>query len=79
MMIAAAHAIKDLAREPVPKEVIELCHNTTTLEFGPNYIIPKPQDPRLIKVVPPAVAKAAIDTKVAKLGYPKHYPPVEHK
>lgn len=79
MMIAAAHAIKDLAREPVPKEVIELCHNTVTLEFGPNYIIPKPQDPRLIKVVPPAVAKAAIDTKVAKLGYPKHYPPVEHK
>lgn len=79
MMIAAVHAIKDLAREPVPKSVIDLCHNITVLEFGPNYIIPKPQDPRLILVVPPAVAKAAIETKVAKLGYPKHYPPFERK
>lgn len=79
MMIAAAHAIKDLAREPVPQCVIDICHNTTELSFGPNYIIPKPQDPRLIQVVPPAIAKAAIETKVAKLGYPKHYPPQAHK
>lgn len=77
MMIAAVHAIKDLAREPVPKSVLDLCHNTTELAFGPNYIIPKPHDPRLLNVVPPAVAKAAIATKSAKLGWPKHYPILE--
>lgn len=74
MQIAAVHAIKDLARQPVPQEVYDFCHNTEKLEFGPKYIIPKPNDPRLIQVVPPAVAKAAIATKVAKLGYPAHYP-----
>lgn len=73
MMIAAVHAIKDLARQPVPQSVLDVCHNTTELVFGPKYLIPKPQDPRLIKVVPPAVAKAAIATKVAQLGYPAHY------
>lgn len=79
MMIAAVHAIKDLAHQPVPNSVLESCHNTSKLEFGPQYIIPKPQDPRLIDVVPPAVAKAAIDTKVAKLGYPAHYPHLDTK
>lgn len=74
MMIAAVHAIKDLAREPVPESVLAVCHNTAELKFGPKYIIPKPQDPRLIEVVPPAVARAAIATKVARLGYPSHYP-----
>jgi len=74
MLIAAAHAIKDLAHEPVPQSVIANCHGVTKLEFGPDYIIPKPHDPRLIKVVPPAVARAAIATGVAKLGYPAHYP-----
>jgi malate dehydrogenase (oxaloacetate-decarboxylating)(NADP+) len=74
MLVAAVHAIKDLAREPVPQSVIELYPTVSKLEFGPHYIIPKPMDPRLINVVPPAIAKAAIDTKVAKLGYPKHYP-----
>ncbi len=73
MQIAAVHAIKDLAREVVPQSVLDVCHNTTKLEFGPQYIIPKPQDPRLINVVPKAVAKAAIETNVARLGYPKHY------
>jgi malate dehydrogenase (oxaloacetate-decarboxylating)(NADP+) len=74
MLIAAANAIKDLAREPVPQQVLDLCHGVDKLEFGPRYIIPKPNDPRLIKVVPPAVAKAAIATKVARLPYPAHYP-----
>lgn len=74
MMIAAVHAIKNLAHEPVPNSVLENCHNTNALSFGPQYIIPKPHDPRLIDVVPPAVAKAAIETKVAKLPYPAHYP-----
>lgn len=73
MMIAAAHAIRLLAHEPVPKSVLEACHNITELSFGPQYIIPKPHDPRLINVVPQAVAKAAIETKVANLGYPEHY------
>jgi malate dehydrogenase (oxaloacetate-decarboxylating)(NADP+) len=73
MQIAAVHAIKDLARESVPQSVLDVCHDTTKLEFGPQYIIPKPQDPRLINVVPKAVAKAAINTNVARLGYPKHY------
>lgn len=74
MLMAAVHAIKDLARQPVPQSVLDVCHNTKQLAFGPNYIIPKPQDPRLIEVVPAAVAKAAIDSKVARLAYPKHYP-----
>ncbi len=74
MMIAAVHAIKDLARQPVPESVLAVCHDTSALSFGPNYIIPKPQDPRLLKVVPPAVAKAAINSKVAMLGWPAHYP-----
>ena len=73
MQIAAVHAIKDLAREPVPQSVIDIYH-VAGLEFGPQYIIPKPHDPRLIKVVPAAVARAAIQTKVAGLGYPEHYP-----
>jgi malate dehydrogenase (oxaloacetate-decarboxylating)(NADP+) len=73
MQIAAVHAIKDLAREPVPPSVLDT-YKIAGLEFGPQYIIPKPNDPRLITVVPPAVARAAIDTKVAKLGYPEHYP-----
>lgn len=74
MLIAATHAIKDLARVAVPPSVLNLCHNTTELVFGPNYIIPKPQDPRLIQVVPAAIASAAVATKVAKLPYPKNYP-----
>ncbi len=78
MLIAAVHAIRTLAHQSVPREVLEACHNTTKLEFGPQYIIPKPQDPRLIKVVPPAIARAAIETKVAKLGYPQHYPIIEN-
>jgi malate dehydrogenase (oxaloacetate-decarboxylating)(NADP+) len=45
-----------------------------SLAFGPDYIIPKPLDPRLIRVVPPAVARAAIDSGVARAPYPMHYP-----
>lgn len=73
MLMAAVHAIKDLAHEPVPQSVIDNCHGITKLEFSADYIIPKPHDPRLMKVVPAAVARAAIATNVAKLGYPKHY------
>src|SRR5947209_5376778 len=64
MKIAAAHALAALAREDVPDEVAAAYG--TRPKFGPDYIIPVPFDPRLISYVPPAVAKAAIDTGVAR-------------
>ncbi|RMH15001.1 MAG: malate dehydrogenase [Gammaproteobacteria bacterium] len=73
MLIACVHALMALAREPVPEEVLQ-AYKLDRLEFGPQYIIPKPFDPRLIDVVPPAIAQAAVASGVAKLGYPKHYP-----
>ncbi|MDB6096055.1 MAG: hypothetical protein JWM09_333 [Francisellaceae bacterium] len=75
MMIACVHAIRQLAHLPVPQSVIEAYSNTDVkdLEFGPHYILPKPLDPRLIEVVPAAVAKAAIVSGVARADYPAHY------
>src|ERR1700675_4510949 len=64
MKIAAAHALADLAREDVPDEVAALYGARP--KYGPDYIIPVPFDPRLISTVPPAVAKAAMDTGVAR-------------
>ena len=64
MKIAAARALADLAREDVPDEVAALYGARP--KFGPDYIIPVPFDPRLISTVPPAVAKAAMDTGVAR-------------
>jgi malate dehydrogenase (oxaloacetate-decarboxylating)(NADP+) len=64
MKIAAAHALAELAREDVPDEVAALYGGRP--KFGPDYIIPVPFDPRLISTVPPAVAKAAMDTGVAR-------------
>ncbi len=64
MKIAAAHALANLARQQVPEEVAVaygVAHR-----FGPDYIIPAPFDPRLIEVVPAAVAQAAMDTGVAR-------------
>jgi malate dehydrogenase (oxaloacetate-decarboxylating)(NADP+) len=58
MQIAAAEALAELAREPVPEEVLQ-AYNLTELSFGKNYIIPKPFDPRLIERIPPRVAAAA--------------------
>lgn len=58
MKIAAAHALSELAREPVPAEVLQ-AYNLTELKFGKDYIIPKPFDPRLLARVAGAVAKAA--------------------
>lgn len=58
MMIAAAKALAELAREPVPAEVLQ-AYGLEKLEFGRDYIIPKPFDPRLIERVPQAVAAAA--------------------
>lgn len=64
MKIAAVKAIAHLAKEIVPEEV-NIAYGQRNLKFGPNYIIPKPSDPRLISVVAPAVAKAAIESGVA--------------
>ncbi len=65
MKLAAVKAIANLAKEPVPESVMR-AYNETALEFGRTYIIPKPIDPRLIETVSPAVAKAAIESGVAK-------------
>ncbi len=65
MKLAAAHALAALAREPVPEEV-NVAYQTTNLSFGRDYLIPKPMDPRLISRVAPAVAKAAMESGVAK-------------
>jgi len=73
MKIAAVNAIRELAKQPVPQEVCA-AYGVDCLEFGREYIIPKPMDQRLIQLVPDAVAKAAIETGVARLGYPAHYP-----
>ena len=58
MMIAATRALAALAREPVPQEVLD-AYQLDRLEFGRDYILPKPFDPRLIERIPPAVAAAA--------------------
>ncbi|HEY0895435.1 MAG TPA: phosphate acyltransferase, partial [Sphingobacteriaceae bacterium] len=65
MKLAAVHAIANLTRKPVP-ETVNLAYNTTNLKFGKDYIIPKPLDFRLITEVSVAVAKAAIDSGVAR-------------
>lgn len=72
MKVAAVHALKDLAKEAVPDEVLRAC-DVRELSFGKDYIIPKPMDPRLIDVLPAAVARAAVATGVARIGYPSHY------
>jgi malate dehydrogenase (oxaloacetate-decarboxylating)(NADP+) len=66
MKLAAVHAIADLALQPVP-EVVAMAYNDRNLSFGRNYIIPKPMDTRLLTTVAPAVAKAAMDSGVARL------------
>ncbi|GAB3369856.1 malate dehydrogenase [Spongiibacter taiwanensis] len=73
MKVAAVHAIRELAKEPVPQVVIDAC-GVEGLSFGPEYIIPKPVDRRLLGVVSAAVAQAAVDSGVAQLPYPAHYP-----
>src|SRR5215475_4503199 len=65
MKIAAAEALADLAREDVPDEV-DAAYAGRRLRFGPDYIIPVPFDPRLISSIPLAVAKAAMDSGVAR-------------
>ena len=65
MKLAAAYAIADLAKQPVP-ELVNKAYDDQKIVFGEEYLIPKPLDPRLITTISPAVAKAAIESGVAK-------------
>lgn len=65
MKLAAAKALASLAKEPVPESVLK-AYNVDKIEFGKEYIIPKPLDPRLLSKVASAVARAAVDTGVAQ-------------
>jgi malate dehydrogenase (oxaloacetate-decarboxylating)(NADP+) len=65
MKLAAVKALAALTKEPVP-DIVNLAYNEKTISFGPNYIIPKPLDPRLLATVAPAVARAAMESGVAK-------------
>ncbi|MEM7029105.1 MAG: NADP-dependent malic enzyme [Chloroflexota bacterium] len=65
MKLAAVHALAELTHEDVPDVVLK-AYNLSSLKFGPEYIIPKPFDPRVLLWVAPAVAKAAMDTGVAR-------------
>jgi len=77
MQIAAVEGLRALTHEPVPAEILTT-YRKDHLEFGPDYIIPKPFDPRLMDFVPPAVAQAAIDSGVARCDFPKHYKSAPH-
>jgi malate dehydrogenase (oxaloacetate-decarboxylating)(NADP+) len=66
MKLAAVHALSDLAKQHVP-EIVNLAYNQKNITFGKDYIIPKPLDPRLITHVAPAVAKAAMESGVARV------------
>ena len=70
MKLAAVKALADLTKTAVP-DMVNMAYNEKNISFGPNYIIPKPLDPRLLSTVAPAVAKAAMESGVAR-----H--PIEH-
>ncbi|MDN3700819.1 malic enzyme-like NAD(P)-binding protein [Vibrio artabrorum] len=72
MKLAAVKAIRELAKEDVPAEVLAAA-GETTLEFGKGYIIPKPMDPRLLPRVARAVAEAAVESGVARIEMPANY------
>lgn len=73
MKLAAVHALKNLAKEDVPENVRK-AYGGGDLSFGREYILPKPTDERLLGEVAGAVAQAAVDSGVARLPYPSHYP-----
>ncbi len=74
MKVAAVLALSELAREPVPAEVLAACE-LYALSFGRDYILPKPVDGRLLTRIAPAVARAAVASGVARLPYPPDYLP----
>jgi malate dehydrogenase (oxaloacetate-decarboxylating)(NADP+) len=65
MKLAAVKALAELTKSPVP-DIVNMAYNEKNISFGPDYIIPKPLDPRLLSYVAPAVAKAAMESGVAK-------------
>jgi malate dehydrogenase (oxaloacetate-decarboxylating)(NADP+) len=65
MKLAAVHALAQLAKSPVP-DIVNMAYDEKNISFGPLYITPKPIDPRLLSVVAPAVAKAAMESGVAQ-------------
>ncbi|HMJ48237.1 MAG TPA: NADP-dependent malic enzyme [Ferruginibacter sp.] len=65
MKLAAVKALAELAKTTVP-DIVNMAYNEKNISFGPTYIIPKPVDPRLLSTVAPAVAKAAIESGVAR-------------
>ncbi len=72
MKVACVHAIRELAKEPVPQDVLD-ASGVQSLTFGKDYIIPKPMDSRLCARVARAVAQAAVDSGVAALELPEDY------
>ncbi len=81
MKLAAVKALAELAKAPVP-DIVNLAYNEKTILFGPNYIIPKPLDPRLLSTVAPAVAKAAMESGVAKypiIDWDKYIEDLNHR
>ena len=72
MKVAAVNAIRSIAKEVVPESVLK-ASGYESLSFGKDYIIPKPMDPRLLKRVAGAVARAAVETGVAQIELPKDY------
>jgi malate dehydrogenase (oxaloacetate-decarboxylating)(NADP+) len=67
MKLAAVKALAEMAKSPVP-DIVNMAYNEKNIVFGPDYIIPKPVDPRLLASVSPAVAKAAMDSGVARIN-----------
>jgi malate dehydrogenase (oxaloacetate-decarboxylating)(NADP+) len=76
MIVAAARALASLAHEAVPDSVLQI-YKRQGMKFGPDYIIPTPFDPRLKDYVASAVARAAVESGVARAPYPAHYPPIK--
>ncbi|MEI6896307.1 MAG: malic enzyme-like NAD(P)-binding protein [Psychromonas sp.] len=72
MKVAAVNAIREIAKQPVPESVLK-ASGVTSLEFGKSYIIPKPMDPRLLKKVAGAVARAAVASGVAQIELADDY------
>ncbi|WP_105902860.1 malic enzyme-like NAD(P)-binding protein [Vibrio gangliei] len=72
MKLAAVEAIRQLAKQDVPADVLKAA-GVDKLEFGPDYIIPKPMDPRLLSEVAGAVARAAVESGVARIELPEEY------
>jgi len=66
MKMAAVRALASLTRQPVP-DIVNMAYGTKALSFGPEYIIPKPLDPRLLTEIAPAVARAAMESGVARM------------